>query len=239
MLPYLLLDAGGTVLFPNHGAIRDAVRRHGHDVADDVMKHAMTDFIRHLDEMLRLGGPPVDVPAFVRWVLDRAGVDPTVIPAIQTELREMDRVTSLWSFTYPWVRAALDALSAMGCSMSIISNADGRVREELEQVDLLGYFEQVFDSALVGCAKPDERFFDHALSALALKPEQCVYVGDVFYIDVLGANRAGIAAIHLDPGGLYADWPGYRLPSIAELPGALESGLDLSSDVFFSLRGFV
>jgi putative hydrolase of the HAD superfamily len=97
------------------------------------------------------------------------------------------------------------------------------------------YFDKVFDSHLVGYAKPDVRLFQHALAALGLRPAECLFVGDVYYVDVLGANRAGIAAIHLDPYGLYGGWAGYRVPNIAALPDLMAQHPDLTEEGFFPL----
>jgi FMN phosphatase YigB (HAD superfamily) len=135
------------------------------------------------------------------------------------------------------VRDALHCLLRQGFRMSVVSNADGRVRRQLEQLGLAKYIEQVFDSRLVGYEKPDVRLFQHTLGVLGLQPEDCLYVGDVYYIDVLGANRAGIAAVHVDAYGLYADWAGCHIRDLAALPDLLtQAGLDLSSELFFPLR---
>ena len=63
-----------------------------------------------------------------------------------------------------------------------------------------------------------QRIFLTALEQLGLDPDDAIYIGDVFYIDVWGANQAGLRCIHLDPKNLYSDWPGVHLPTIAHLP---------------------
>src|SRR5690606_29479804 len=42
--------------------------------------------------------------------------------------------------------------------------------------------------------------------------------------DVLGANRAGLGAVHLDGAGLYAGWPGRRCRDLEACAGALRAG---------------
>jgi len=235
--PYLLLDAGGTIVFPDFALFREVILTQGVDVEEERLKRIATEWIRRLDELLRQRQDPSGLTDILQDVLERAGVPQASVPALRAQLEEMDRRQSLWSATYPWVRGALDRLSAAGLRASVISNADGRVSQQLDALDYLRYFEQVFDSRVVGYEKPDVRLFQHALQALGLRPEQCLFVGDVYYIDVLGANRAGIAAVHLDPYGLYADWEGCRIPSIAALPDLLaDPQLDLRSDRFFPLR---
>jgi HAD superfamily hydrolase (TIGR01549 family) len=231
--PYLLLDAGGTVLVPNQRQVHEIILKYGYDIPEDQLRLWMTRFIRHLDELLRNDGQ--QPPGFFEWVLEQAGVDVQHIPAVTRGLYEADAQNSLWNFSYPWVKTTLDHLTAQGYRMSVISNADGRVEMELGKAGLRPYFEKVFDSRLVGYAKPDVRLFQHALTTLGLQPADCLYVGDVFYVDVLGANRTGIAAIHLDPYGLYAGWPGHRIPNIAALPEFLAQHQDLTEKGFFPL----
>jgi FMN phosphatase YigB (HAD superfamily) len=116
----------------------------------------------------------------------------------------------------------LDQLKDEGYRMSIVSNADGRVEEELHNLQMRGYFERVYDSNVVGVEKPEPVIYEMALNDLGLRPEKAVFVGDMFYIDIWGANRAGIPGLHLDPLGLYEEWPGARVQDLRQLPGWLK-----------------
>jgi putative hydrolase of the HAD superfamily len=84
--------------------------------------------------------------------------------------------------------------------MSVISNANGTVREKLRRVGLLGFFETVLDSAEEGVEKPDPRIFHAATVRLGLHPSACAYVGDIYEIDVEGARRAGLHPILIGDG---------------------------------------
>jgi hypothetical protein len=53
---------------------------------------------------------------------------------------------------------------------------------------------------------------------LHLHLRDAVHIGDIFNVDVRGANAAGIRRIHLDPLGRYSGWPGGHLPDIRALP---------------------
>lgn len=236
MQPYLLLDAGWTLVFPNYRLMCEVMLRHGHDIAEERLRRAAAQILRRYDELLKMGEGAWDTSSFMLWVLESVGIGEEHIPPITRELAISHAEKSLWAHTYSWVHDALASLAALGCRMSVISNADGRVEHELADLGLMQHFEAVFDSHIVGHAKPDPRFFQHAMTRLSLQPTQCLYVGDVFFIDVLGANRAGIAAVHLDPYGLYHGWPGVHIPSLAALPDLLAQDLDLSADDFFPLR---
>ena len=233
MHPYLLLDAGGTVLFPNQRVVREIILGNGYDIPEEQLQLWMTRFIRYLDELLQSDGQ--QHVGFFEWVLEHAGVDGQHIPTLTEQLRQADEQNSLWDVTYPWVHETLARLTAAGYRISIISNATGRVERGLVDAGLRRYFEKVFDSHYVGYSKPDVRLFQHALIALGLQPAECLFVGDVYYVDVLGANRAGIAGIHLDPYGLYEGWAGYRIPNIGALPDFLAEHPDLTEKGFFPL----
>jgi len=169
-------------------------------------------------------------------VLERAGVRESDVPALARELERRDAQKSLWSMAPAWVYEALSQLAADGYRMSVISNADGRVRQGFEALGLAGFFEHIFDSHVVGYAKPDCRLFEHAMAVAGASREESLYVGDLYWVDVLGANRAGLAAVHLDPFGWYASLPGLHIPSVAELPSLLRQHPDWSGDDFFPLR---
>lgn len=236
MEPYLLLDAGRTLLFPDHGVIRQVALQYGYGIPEERLRHVSAQLIRNYDELLKKGRDTWNMPTFFESLLERAGVDQQHGPPIARQLEVKHAENSLWAFTYPWVREALARLAAQGYRMSVISNADGRVGQGMTELGLTHHFEAIFDSHVVGYAKPDLRLFEHAMSELGLEPAECLYVGDVYFIDVLGANRAGIAAIHLDPYGLYDGWPGVHIPSIAALPDFLARDLDLRSEKFFPLH---
>ena len=236
MQPYLLLDAGGTILFPDFALVRRLLLPHGVDADEERIRRVATEWTWRLDESLEHQTDKSSLLGFLQDVLARVGAPQQSIPALVTQLQSMDAEKSLWTSTFPWVRRALERLRHQGFRISVISNADGRVRQQLEELGLIQYVEEVFDSHIVGYEKPDARLFQHALNTLGLQRAQCLYVGDVYHIDVLGANRAGIAAVHLDACELYRNWPGCHIRDIAALPDLLtSSGLDLSSELFFPL----
>jgi putative hydrolase of the HAD superfamily len=104
--------------------------------------------------------------------------------------------------------------------MSVISNANGTVREKLRRVGLLEFFETVLDSAEEGIEKPDPRIFHAAVKRTGARMEQSLYVGDMYHIDVAGARAAGMEVVLLDPAGLHHDKPVRR---VADLPGLVSS----------------
>jgi putative hydrolase of the HAD superfamily len=68
---------------------------------------------------------------------------------------------------------------------------------------LAPYFRFVLDSRVVGVEKPDPRIFQMALDRAGVAPDEAVYIGDLYSIDVVGSRAAGLDAILLDPAGLW------------------------------------
>lgn len=229
--PYLLLDAGGTMLFPNPYALRDVARRLGHEVEPLRFYESHYRCVHVFDSLIRGGNHPGDISLtqFYQMLLRQTGVPEALALQAGPLLAARDAEKSLWSFTFDWVRETLETLAGQGYRMTVISNSDGRVRRQLFDVGLGEYFESIYDSAEVGVEKPDPRIFQHVLDELNLQPERAVYVGDIYAIDVIGANSAGIGAVHLDPFGLYTQWPGEHVADLRELThwlARLEAGRD-------------
>jgi putative hydrolase of the HAD superfamily len=112
----------------------------------------------------------------------------------------MHRERHLWSSVAEHSAVALARLQAAGIRLGVVSNSDGRVEQALEAAGLRRYFDVVIDSALVGLEKPDPRIFQAALERLGVEPDEALYVGDLYPIDILGARAAGIDAILLGHG---------------------------------------
>ncbi len=52
-----------------------------------------------------------------------------------------------------------------------------------------------------GVSKPDKGIFEIACQKMGVKAEECIYVGDTFGNDILGAYNAGMIPIWLWPLG--------------------------------------
>jgi HAD superfamily hydrolase (TIGR01549 family) len=113
---------------------------------------------------------------------------------------EEHRRANLWSERAEGAAEVLTTLRGRGYRTAVVSNADGRVRGLLEAAGLSPLLEFVVDSAEVGVEKPDPRIFHAATGRLGLPPAECAYVGDIYEIDVVGAERAGLSAILVGDG---------------------------------------
>jgi putative hydrolase of the HAD superfamily len=223
--PYLLFDAGGTLVFPDFTLISEVAYQFGFQVTVEQLFLAHCKLIHSLDTQTRETGHLSDPfpNGYARTLLKSQLPDSDLLEALVLIIEKRNRSLSLWSSTHPWVPETLKSLSQSGYEMSVISNSDGRVEEILEYLSLRTFFHTVFDSHRLNVSKPDRRIFEIALENLKINPQDALYIGDVYFIDVWGANQAGLGCIHLDPQGFYRDWPGVHLPSITHLPGWLRN----------------
>ncbi|MDH7484687.1 MAG: HAD family hydrolase [Anaerolineae bacterium] len=222
--PYLLLDAGGTLLFIDQVYLSQTAQALGFQVEAARFYEEHFRIMHWLDAYIRdhRQFPPRVNKPYPQILFESVGLPEEAAAQAGQAAEAAHKEKNLWTFTLPWVAETLDCLSAEGYRMSIISNSDGRVEQQLLDLGLRGYFERVYDSKVVGTQKPDPRIFHLALADLGLRPEEAVYVGDAFYIDIWGANRAGVPAVHLDPLGLYVGWPGEHIQDVRQLPGWLQ-----------------
>jgi FMN phosphatase YigB (HAD superfamily) len=61
------------------------------------------------------------------------------------------------------------------------------------------------------------------MASLGATPQQSLYVGDIYSIDFLGAQGAGMRAVLVDLAGAYRGMPYPRAESLTELESRLEN----------------
>lgn len=230
--PYLLLDAGGTVLFPKFNWISSVLLSKGFEV-DPVKIFKEFSYLNYqIDDALRKGKDnPWDDEGFLKTLALRLSIPEKIAEEVSSIVIKEEIENGLWAST-DTVKNALKSLKNEGYSMSIVSNSDGRVENMIKDVRLREYFDKVYDSYIVGYSKPAKEIYELALKELSLDAQDALFVGDMFYIDVLGANSCGIAAVHLDPFGYYQSWKGTRIKGVEELP-KLFNDASLNDEQFF------
>lgn len=105
----------------------------------------------------------------------------------------------------PDVPETLEALKNADYTLGVVSNRSQSYREQLETLGLDSYFECAVAAGEVNSWKPDPVIFQHALQELGADPGKTVYVGDNYYADVIGAQRAGLQPVLIDPDGLFPE----------------------------------
>lgn len=141
---------------------------------------------------------------YLETIFRLAGVPEAKMNVVRDTLLLLHREKHLWSAVQPGTIDALERLRKSGLRLAVVSNSDGRAEEGLIAAGLRGQFEFVIDSQIVGFEKPDPRIFKVALEQLGVAPAAALYVGDIYEVDVVGARRAGMDVILLDPLGNHA-----------------------------------
>jgi len=108
--------------------------------------------------------------------------------------------------------------------LAVITNTHNPslVPNHLKWMGVADYFQLVVTSVEFGRRKPDQAIFEHTLDCLEAAPDACVYVGDTFEADYVGARRAGLRPFLIDPEKKHGVPPGDRLASILELEDVLK-----------------
>ena len=92
--------------------------------------------------------------------------------------------------------ALMHELKASGLKMAMLTN---NVREweplwrSMLPVDEI--FEEIVDSAFVGCRKPEARIYELTLERIGLPAEACLFIDDL-QPNIEGAEAAGMSAVH-------------------------------------------
>lgn len=86
----------------------------------------------------------------------------------------------------------------------VLSNGTTRLRRDLHALDLMDEFDQIFNTAEIGIAKPDPAVFRHVLGELGCGPDESLFIDDLLE-NVEGARSVGIRSHqHIDRDGTVA-----------------------------------
>jgi putative hydrolase of the HAD superfamily len=220
----LLLDAGGVLVRPDFDRVARTLAGHGVVVEASALRGAEPRVKREID---RLPGEGASTDEERGWIyfdllLRRVGVTPNdATDRALAELKAWHDRHGLWEEVPDGVAPALQRLREAGMRLAVVSNSNGTVRGLLGRLGLLELFEQVLDSAVEGIEKPDPRIFLRALERLETSPDEALFVGDIYNVDVVGGRRAGLRVVLVDEAGLYEDADCPRVGSLAELAAHL------------------
>jgi putative hydrolase of the HAD superfamily len=224
----IFFDAGGTLIHMDPACILAALERHGltrdqaaYRAADLAARRAVVAWLAAGNR----GGEIVRWQLYARTLLAALGCPPEAEVGVRAAVADRHAAATLWSWVDPHTPELLARLRAAGFTLGVVSNADGRVATFLELAGLGGVFDLVIDSTLVGIEKPDPRIFQLACERAGVPPGEAAHVGDVYEIDVLGARRAGVMPILLDPDDLLPRADCVRIRALGELPALLAAAV--------------
>lgn len=83
--------------------------------------------------------------------------------------------------------------------LAILTNGNTETQMmKINQTGIRHYFDYVAVSEESGVWKPNPKAFIYIANKLNLKPEECLYIGDVFYNDIIGAYHANMQYLLLN-----------------------------------------
>jgi HAD superfamily hydrolase (TIGR01549 family) len=221
----VLFDAGNTLVHAHPGRLTEIFRSEGSDADEDSVAEAELQARRVLHDAIKQGHAGTEPEVWHEYfvaLFRRGGVPADRMEAVGRKVRDVHAVDHLWSGVAQGTEEALSSLLSAGLRLGVISNADGRMEALLERCGLGRYFEFVVDSQVVGVEKPDPAIFREGCRRLGLPPASCLYVGDLYPVDYVGATGAGLSAVLLDPLGL-CDHQVPTVASLSELPAYVAS----------------
>ena len=212
----IFFDVGNTLLFPNRAKMLAPVSSTRHPTLEQwqaLERRTKQKF----DQGMQSGR--VDHGfwwTFHTYLLEDLGED----MGIRNALVENTRNSANWDQI---LRGTRDALLRIGQNfrVAVISNADGGIGRVLSRCGIADCFENVTDSGIVGVEKPHLKIFAAALEAMQARPDESLYVGDVYSVDYVGARNAGMQAVLFDVAGAYRDRKLPRVESMEQLETSL------------------
>ena len=205
----MLFDAGGTLINPDYARVVGVMQRVlGRAPRVEAFVEAEYAGRAAVEAVMAGDGASSDGD---RWMIHFVGMFASLGYG-RDEIRELSphvvaehRRANLWTEPLPGAAQGLASLHDAGFIVGCVSNADGTVDRLLAEAGLAGHLAFIVDSGAVGIEKPDPRIFAIALEKAGVSPAEAMYVGDVYAVDVVGARRAGIEPVLLDPLGRYGE----------------------------------
>jgi len=145
---------------------------------------------------------------YERILLKEAGIeaDDQLISGLLGKMRRFALKQVLFDDVIP----ALTELKKRGVILGLISNVDQDITALLDKLGLTAWLQVVVTSQDTGFNKPSPEIFHKAVQRAGVKPNEAIYVGDQYQIDVVGANQAGMKGILIDRGDFF--------PEVADCP---------------------
>lgn len=132
-------------------------------------------------------------------VLKEGGIQPT--PDLIRSMMVRFRDAKLKQVLFDDVIPAMSELQYQGMIMGVISNVDKDIKPLMDELGVSPFLTTAVTSQETGFTKPHPEIFLEAIRRVELPPEQIIFVGDQYQIDVLGSSAVGMKAVLLDRGG--------------------------------------
>jgi putative hydrolase of the HAD superfamily len=156
------------------------------------------------------------------------------LKALGLSLDYAPQITEAYVREYPFINAPVDGAVELVAKASrrfktgVISNSMPDVQhQKIKTLGLTRYFDCVVIATEIGLKKPDPAIFAYAARHLQLAVQECLYIGDNYENDVMGAKGAGMRACWLRRKNVYPENPAVKADftacSLKEIESILES----------------
>ena len=217
-LKTVFFDVGNTLLFPTRPVILKSLYQRNLAPTLEQWHGIERSTKKAFDESMLHGSADHGFwYMFYTQLLTKFGITDELL---RDELVNATRISSNWCDIRPGTHGILQRIGVR-YPLAVISNADGKIAAALERCGIADCFASITDSGILGCEKPAVAIFQAALRSMNAKPEESLYVGDVYSVDYLGATRAGMQAMLFDVSGAYRELNVPRVESLEELEAHL------------------
>ena len=198
----ILIDLGYTLIYnTKHELYLDVLQKKvGADVTLEQVDRAfhLTDkhIMRHL--------PGLFMRPFDTFCALYVGIVNYFLPLVTDGLvcaqgyMEKHRSGALRWIAFDGVKDTLASLRADGYKLVLVTNWDQSCRAALEETGLADCFDEIVISCVFGAEKPDPSIILHGVERAGVKKEECLFVGDNYYDDGVGSQRAGLDYVILN-----------------------------------------
>jgi HAD superfamily hydrolase (TIGR01509 family) len=214
----IFFDVGNTLLFPNRARMLAPLPADRHPSLEQ-WQALERRTKREFDQ--RMMGGKVDHGfwwTFHTYLLEQVDA---LNDGLRDQLVRNTQKSGNWDVIRPGTREALERFRQQ-YAIAVISNADSRIDAVMRRCGILDCFASITDSGIVGHEKPHLAIFEAALRAMQAEPEDSLYVGDVYSVDYVGAQNAGMQAVLFDVAGAYRERDLARVESLPDLESWLQ-----------------
>lgn len=105
--------------------------------------------------------------------------------------------------------------------LGLITNGFKQGLIRLERCGIKKYFKYTISSEEFGHPKPKADIFIHSAKKVNISPQECIYIGDNYEGDIIGAKKSGLGSIFFNPKekpfSTYEIQPDYSIKRLDEL----------------------
>ncbi|MFW9908917.1 MAG: HAD family hydrolase [Candidatus Thorarchaeota archaeon] len=170
-------------------------------VAEEYVSHLVANYRKGLKEIIEgaeYSAPYDVVKRAMRESLEamNLAVDPGVVEEGTRLFRWLHVETST---AYPGTEELLTKLHESALLLGAVTNSfENHIQLILSKLNLLHFFKCIVDAGDVKAYKPMPQPFQQVIQCLGATAKDCLFVGDEFYADIVGATSLGIDAIWIN-----------------------------------------